>query len=136
MIVIVSQNQAVTDEIDAMLAKQNYANEIIPSLERLSTRLEGKDVLAAFIDIDSVPVDNRSIRMLTRKHPAIYFFCLSRDKFHPEIKDAICYHIYACLNKPIDPDELIYWLRSIEGNGNDTRGSAPTAPKAHTDESI
>jgi hypothetical protein len=44
---------------------------------------------------------------------------MSSDRFHPELKDAICYHIYACLTKPLDYDELLYWLRCIEDNGND-----------------
>jgi len=28
-------------------------------------------------------------------------------------KDAICYHIYSCINKSVDPDELFYWLKCI-----------------------
>ena len=48
---------------------------------------------------------------------------LSFDKFHPELKDAICYHIYACLNKPIDPDELLYWLKCIQEDDTESRGS-------------
>ena len=66
-----------------------------------------------FWDIDTVPADNRTVRDLTLKFPGVYFFCLSKHPFHPELKDAICYHIYACINRPIDPDELFYWLKSI-----------------------
>jgi hypothetical protein len=73
------------------------------------------------MDIDSVPVDNRTIRELTIKHPETYFLCTSKDRFHPDLKDAICYHIYACLNKPVDPDELFYWLRSIDEDDADPK---------------
>ena len=66
-----------------------------------------------FWDIDTIPADNRTIRDLTAKFPKVYFFCLSRQAIHPELKDAISHHIYACLNRPIDPDELFYWLQSI-----------------------
>ena len=79
---------------------------------------------AIFWDIDTVPADNRGVRELTLKFPGVYFFCLSKHPFHPELKDAICYHIYACLNRPIDPDELFYWLRSIEENA--ANSSKPT----------
>jgi hypothetical protein len=65
------------------------------------------------LDIDTVPVNNRTIRDLALKNPSVRFLCTSKDRFHPELKDAICYHIYACLNKPIDPDELLFWLKSI-----------------------
>lgn len=69
--------------------------------------------MAVIMDIDSVAVDNRSIRNLTLAYPGVSFLCTSWDRFHPELQDAICYHIYACLNKPIDPEELLYWLKCI-----------------------
>jgi hypothetical protein len=53
------------------------------------------------------------IRDLALKYPAVRFLCKSKDRFHPELKDAICYHIYACLTKPVDPDELLFWIKSI-----------------------
>ena len=82
--------------------------------------MAGDDILAVIIDIDSVPVDNRTIRNLTVQNPEIYFFCLSERRFHPELEDAICYHIYACINKPIDPDELFFWIDSIRKEGKST----------------
>ena len=75
--------------------------------------IQSEDYIAVIIDIDSIPVDNRTIRNLTLKYPGVRFLCTSKDKFHPELKDAICYHIYACLNKPVDPDELLFWIKSI-----------------------
>jgi len=77
--------------------------------------------LAIFWDIDTVPAENRIIRDLTIKFPGVYFFGLSCHQFHPDLKDAICYHIYACINRPIDPDELFYWLRSIEEDEADPK---------------
>lgn len=121
MIFIVSDSQVEADQIQAMLAEEGYRSNVIPTIEDLNARLVNGDGMAAFIDIDSIPVDNRHIRKLTLKHPTVYFFCISRDKFHPELKDAICYHIYACLNKPVDPDELVYWLRCIERSDADSR---------------
>lgn len=113
LILIVSKNQREALRLGAMVAERDYDSEILSSLEVLASRLGADDVIAAFIDIDTIPTDNRCIRNLTLKHPAVYFFCISRDRFHPELKDAICYHIYACLNKPIDPDELNFFLDSM-----------------------
>ena len=83
----------------------------IPSLER---SLQDEHPLAVIIDIDTIQVDNRCIRDLTVKYPGVYFFGLSSEALHPELREAICYHIYACMKKPVDPDELFYWLGSIE----------------------
>lgn len=96
--------------------------EVIPlySLHDLEKTIEEGGCMAIFWDIDTVPVENRIIRDLTIKFPRVYFFGLSRHQFHPELQDAICYHIYACVNRPIDPDELFYWLKSID---DETPGS-------------
>ena len=83
------------------------------SIKELKICLGKSDYLAVIIDIDTVSIDNRCIRELTLKYPNVYFFCLSKDKFHPELQDAICYHIYACLNKPVDPQELLFWLKCV-----------------------
>jgi hypothetical protein len=76
--------------------------------------------LAIILDIDSIPLDNRTIRNLTLAYPAVSFFCTSWERFHPEIKDSICYHLFACLSKPIDADELHYLLKCV---GDDETGS-------------
>ena len=123
MILIVSKNQEESDEIREMLTREDYVGEVQASMEELISRLERGAVLAVLIDIDSIPVDNRCIRKLALKHPSISFFCMSWDKFHPELKDAICYHIYACLNKPIDPDELSYLLRCIGSSDGESQAS-------------
>ena len=86
------------------------------STDNLEKSIEDTKCRAIFWDIDTVTADNRTVRELTLKFPAVYFFCISKYPFHPELKDAICYHIYACINRPIDPDELFYWLRSIDEN--------------------
>lgn len=116
MILIVSKNQREAVQLCTMMAERDYDSEISVSMEMLGSRLEAGDVKAAFIDIDTIATDNRCIRNLTLKHPSVYFFAISCERFHPELKDAICYHIYACLNKPIDPDELNFFLDSMAGD--------------------
>ena len=86
------------------------------STHNLEQKIKDAECQAILWDIDTVPVDNRTVKELTLKFPGVYFFCLSKHRFHPELKDAICYHIYACLNRPIDQDELFFWLRSISEN--------------------
>ena len=86
------------------------------STQNLEQRIKDTECRAILWDIDTVPVDNRTVRKLTLQFPEVYFFCLSKEPLHPELKDAISHHIYACLNRPIDADELFYWLRSIDEN--------------------
>ncbi len=102
-----------------LLAKERYTAIPVRSLADLKEYLLTESYIAVVIDIDSIPIDNRTIRKLVLDNPGMHILCVSKDKFHPKLKDAICYHIYACLNKPVDPDELLYFLRSIYENETD-----------------
>ena len=97
----------------ALLESHHYMTESVRCLSKMEKRLEAKGVIAVVLDIDTIRIDNRYIRNLTRNHSAVYFLCLSKDRFHPDLHEALCYHIYACINKPVDPDELLYWIQSI-----------------------
>lgn len=101
-------------ELCKLMEKNQFKATPQYSTDKLEKRIEDSGCQAIFWDIDTVTVDNRTIRDLTIKFPDVHFFCLSKLPFHPELQDAICYHIYACINRPVDPDELSYWLRSIE----------------------
>ena len=100
-------------ELCELLEKRQFAAAPLFSTHNLEKNIEDSGCQAIFWDIDTVAIDNRTVRELTLKFPGVYFFCISKHPFHPELQDAICYHIYACLNRPIDPNELFYWLRSI-----------------------
>jgi len=112
-IAVLDADQQSCDELRGILESQRFPTIAIHSLALLESHIQSGDIIAVVVDIDSVPVDNRTIRELTLKYPGVRFLCTSKDRFHPELKDAICYHIYACLNKPVDPDELLYWIKSI-----------------------
>ena len=119
-IVVLDADECRRHNLCQLLRERRCPSESLKTLEALKQRMAGNDILAVIIDIDSVPVDNRTIRDLTVQNPTIYFFCLSERRFHPELEDAIGTHIYACINKPIDPDELFYWIDSIRKEGNNT----------------
>ena len=118
-ILIVNTDKKQCRELGELIEKEHYSVLTLHSLQNLETRLEENNFQAVIIDIDTVPIDNRTVRELTLKFPEVYFFCLSEKSFHPDLEDAICYHIYACINKPVDPDELFYFLRSIYENESD-----------------
>lgn len=82
--------------------------------------LDSPDVFTALctqtillLDLDTVSVDNKLLRSLRRKHSGMSILAASSRKYHPELKEAIRDDICACLGKPLDIDELIYWLDSL-----------------------
>ena len=118
-ILVLNADITSCQELVELLEERQYATTSIHALSDLEGHLEKGGNLTVILDIDSVPVDNRVIRDLTIKYPEVHFLCTSKDRFHPDLKDAICYHIYACLAKPVDPDEIFFLLRSIYEDDTD-----------------
>jgi DNA-binding NtrC family response regulator len=113
-ILVLDADERQRQDLRQFLMRNGWKSEGLETLGELNQRLADDDILAVIIDIDSVPLENRTFRDLAVQNPAIYFFCLSERRFHPELEDAIGSHLYACINKPVDPDELLFWMRSIE----------------------
>ena len=113
MILVLDADKKECGELCAILNDQQFRTVSIHSLPEMITFIQDIECLVVIMDLDSIPIDNRTIRELTVKYPGVYFLCISSDRFHPHLKESLCYHIYACINKPVDPDELVYWVRSI-----------------------
>ena len=120
-IVVVDADEEQCEELCAMLEREHYRTTALHSLINLEENVHEGTCRAVILDLDTVPVGNRALRELKRKNPDIFIICLSKRKFHPELEEAISRHIYACLGKPVDPDELVYLLRSIYKNDADPR---------------
>ena len=101
-------------DLCALVKKLEFAAVPIHTIERLSEYLSRFDQTAVIMNIDTMAIKNRDIRNLARKHRLTTFLCISENKFHPDFKEAICNHIFAWLKKPIDPDELSFFLNSIK----------------------
>ena len=115
-IIVIDANKDQREAFCELLKESPFKARVLDSSHKLEHHIKHTGCRAVFWDIDTVPVDNRTMRALTLKFPNVYFFCLSKHAIHPELRDAISRHIYACLNRPIDMDELYYWLGSIEEN--------------------
>jgi DNA-binding NtrC family response regulator len=72
-----------------------------------------KHCWVVILDLDNPVVNNRVLRELKRNYSGLQIIGISGRPFHPELTEAMRSYIYACISKPVDPDELIYWLKSI-----------------------
>ena len=121
-ILLVGGDANESKHLGGLLTERQYKSVAIDSLSEAGDHLLGQPCKAVIIDIDSVIVDNRTIRILSHQFPKVYWLCTSRKKIHPELSDAFRHHIYACISKPVDPDELFYWLKCIFENETENRG--------------
>jgi hypothetical protein len=86
------------------------------AMEKLGECIRKTGSIAVVIDLDFISVDNRAVRKYAQGFPEVSFFGASIDRFHPDLQDAISNHFCACLRKPIDLDEIVFWLRSLYEN--------------------
>ena len=112
-IAIAHPNEKDRRRISEILVRESYRIKVFANIEDLLAYLETSLCKAVIIDMDELPVDKQFFRNLKRLQPALSILALSSRSFHPELEEAMSRHIYACLNKPIDPEELIFLLEGI-----------------------
>ncbi len=97
---------ALLEQADIPVASMN-------TLKVLADHLKREPVAVVIIDLDTLPVDNTFFRSLKKQYPNLHIFCLSIRPYHPDLEEAMGTHICASLAKPLDSDELFYWLKAI-----------------------
>jgi DNA-binding NtrC family response regulator len=110
---VIDADKKQCQELCAWLKQFNYAAAPLYSLDDLKEHLGRDPIKVVLVDLDTVAVDNNFFRTLKKQHPDICVLVISSLPYHPGLEEAMGSYIYACLAKPLDPDELIYWLKSI-----------------------
>ncbi|WP_372683831.1 hypothetical protein, partial [Desulfosarcina sp.] len=82
IVVILGAVAQDSEAIYRIIEKGPYRTKTCPSLMELETILASTPCLAVILDIDSVPLDNRTIRDLKQSFPSTYFLCTSKERFH------------------------------------------------------
>ncbi len=103
-------------EICSLLEQLNYPATALHSLEDLHTHLGKDSVTVVIVDLDNISVNNTFFRALKNRYPSIYLLAVSSLSYHPGLEEAMGSYLYACLAKPLDPEELHYCLKSIAAN--------------------
>lgn len=96
-----------------LLRASDYPTVSLTSFEDLPEQILRASVKVLLVDLDNVVVDNTFFRNIKKRQPGVFILALSSASHHPDLKEAMASHIYACLAKPLDPEELLYWLWSI-----------------------
>lgn len=125
-VVVVDSDENQCLQLCELLEAEHYKTTALNSLGSLEGALIENGCQIILFDLDTLPVDNRLFRDIKKMNPAVRIIGISSRPFHPELQEAMSKHIYVNLNKPVDGDELIYWLKSICENDADSRDSPET----------
>ncbi len=104
-----------------LLEQANIPAASIQTLKGLADHLQREPVAVLIIDLDSLPVDNAFFRGLKKQYPNLHIFCLSSRTHHPGLEEAMGSHICASLAKPLNSEELFYWLKAVAEIGPATK---------------
>jgi len=115
-VTVIDADRNQSQELCARLQQLHYRVSVFDAVAGLEEHLEANPSAVVLLDTDTVPVDNAFFRVLKKRYPHIHILLVSRLSYHPGLEEAMASHIYACLAKPLDPEELLYWLKSIAEN--------------------
>lgn len=115
-ICILSTDKQHNGQLRSLLCERDFEARIFQDLKDLIKELSETECLAAIMDVDSVAVTNRMIRQIKTRFSKVSIFCTSQHRLHPDLQDALSQYIYACLSKPLDTEELQFWLKCIRDN--------------------
>ena len=122
-IVVVDADEGQCSVLCELLEAEHYKTNALYSLTNLERAVSKNGCQIILVDLDTLPVDNFLFRNIKKKNPDVRIIGISSRPFHPELQEAMSKHIYVNLSRPVDGDELIYWLKSICENDADSRDS-------------
>lgn len=112
-VAVIDTDRKRSREVCGLLGQFDFPAVPLYSLEDLQEHLEREQVGVLIVDLDTVKADNHFFRNLKKRNPDLHILCISSRPHHPGLEEAMGTHIYACLAKPLDTEELRYWLKSI-----------------------
>jgi DNA-binding response OmpR family regulator len=110
---MVSGDKRESLDLLTLLESHGYKVIHLPALAVSDTQVRESSCRVLLLDLDRIKVDNRFLREFNKQHPGLSIIALSSRTYHPELEEALSSHISACLVKPVDIDELLFWLRSL-----------------------
>lgn len=112
-IVVLGSSLEEGNKLCELLDERQLQASSVEAFSNLEKHIQEKDCHVAIMDLDNLPLDATLFRKLKRLKPSLNIIGFSSRSFHPELKEAMSNHIYACLNKPLDDDELVYCIKSL-----------------------
>ena len=117
-IAVIDSDEKNRTRLCKLLEDYNFQSFPIKSLSETTQIFTSHQPGTIIIDIDELPVSDRFFKELKNKLPKVHILGISQRSYHPEMKESITSDFYACLKKPVDIEELEYFLASIYKNNN------------------
>jgi DNA-binding NtrC family response regulator len=112
-VLVVNADRQESLAVVSLLSGLTYQATSLQGLDDLESHLQANPTRVVLLDLDTMRPNNQFFRLFKKRHPGVLILGASSHSYHPGLEEALGSHIYACLAKPLDPEELLYWLKSI-----------------------
>lgn len=113
-VVVLDPDEEHSKVLCAVLERERYRPVSVNPLKGLNSCLDRNPTLALFVNLDFVPLDNRTLSELRAGYQELCIIGLSSRSFHPELKEALIRYTDACFAKLVDLDALLYYLKAAQ----------------------
>ena len=112
-VIVLDNDTPQSQNLISFLNDNAYTATPMNSLANMDRYMADTDCRAVVLNLDNVPVTNKTLRNLKRNKPSINIIAHSKRQLHPELEESLRDYISVCLAEPVDTNELSYWLKSI-----------------------
>ncbi len=95
-----------------LLTRPPFNVDVFDSVDQLPTGFDIRLYRAIFIDLDRKIPPKTTLATWRKQNGTLKILGLSSKSFHPDLSEIIGQHLFACLKKPVDEEELIFLLKS------------------------
>lgn len=125
LIALIDRNTEGWIDVESMLDALNYGIHFAKTVEEVQTLAGKTGCRVVILDLDLVAVQNRFFRSLRKANSDLMILVTSSHPYHPELKEAMAHHICACFRKPLETEEIEYWLRAVVTSTPKARSPTP-----------
>jgi len=115
-VVVLDANTMQSQSICHMLESHRYRAAPLSSLSEFNACTGKSPCRALILNLDNIAVTNKTMRQLKAKHPQVNIIAVSEHQYHPELEESLREYISVCLERPVDEEELMYWLKTVFNN--------------------
>ncbi|MEJ5364362.1 MAG: hypothetical protein WHS86_04615 [Desulfosoma sp.] len=110
---LLCEDQDLVKTVAHAAERMGYQTRSFSTMDHLSEAAAQFNPTIILLDLDNASVRSELIQCAAQSAPRTPIIALSGRSFHPELADAFAQHIRVCLRKPLDIEELSFWLRSF-----------------------
>ncbi len=112
-VLVVNADRQEGQAVVGLLSGLTYRAIPLSALDDIEGHLRANPIQVVILDLDSLRPDNQFFRLFKKKHPGVFILGASSRPHHPGLEEAMGSHICASLAKPLNSEELFYWLKAI-----------------------